>query len=512
MARPPATSRVALYCFLPQERSLHDDLLEEETAEEAVAVAFLACSQSRSACGGPPTWLHRMLGRLLAVELCQLLVVPLLHALQVDVVWVQPLCGRAREVQLRGLCLSVAMCFIRVGLVLQGISVSAGRLHTSLLDVPIQEQAEDEWGEDRGVEQRPNHNGERLLVEHVPRERHLCDQVGELGAADHRPSDHPAWLSHEESAADLRHDASKYAHDGALPKRREGQELEYGNRERHRAREEDADHPGSHALRLLDPDVVRVVRGLQASEGHTSDEAAPQVRAQQVGDHGVGNQHHDLRQEERLVLLQPHPPQACGALVAALGNLWHDHTVDDLGPELHSRNHGTEHEGDANDGCKHCLEQVEVATQAEQHVEQNQGKDVVHEGGRDDGLAKVLLQHAGLAQEPQGDAHARRRERRARRDAVGHHGETKGDKEDGANDERQDRSENSHATGRNANRLGLLKVEVHAALEDHQSNARVADEREHVRCEAAVVAHFRLAPLLEALREGCVLRSPAASA
>mmetsp|Transcript_148894 Transcript_148894/g.361511 ORF Transcript_148894/g.361511 Transcript_148894/m.361511 type:complete len:402 (-) Transcript_148894:218-1423(-) len=252
-----------------------------------------------------------------------------------------------------------------------------------------------------------------------------------------------------------------------------------------------------------------MMRWSQACEGHAGDEASPQVSAQQVGDEGVSNQQDDLQQEEHLVLLQLHPPPARLRPVAALRRLGDDEPVDDLGPEFHGANHGNEHERDPDDGRNHRLEDIKITPKAEEDVEQDQGQDVIYEGCRDDGLAEVVLQHTGLSQEPERDAHARWRERRACRNAIGEERPPIDDHENGASDEWQDGAEHGDTTGWKANCLRLLKVKVHTTLKDHQSHACMADKREDVWRETAVVADLSLARLLEAFLEGVETRTPA---
>mmetsp|Transcript_29423 Transcript_29423/g.68401 ORF Transcript_29423/g.68401 Transcript_29423/m.68401 type:complete len:294 (-) Transcript_29423:206-1087(-) len=265
------------------------------------------------------------------------------------------------------------------------------------LHVAVKEKPEDERRKNRGIEQCPDDNGEGLIVQHVRGESHLRDEVCKLGATHHGPADHPPRRAHEGGAHDFCENARKDAQDGALPEGREREQLCHGDGEGHRASEENADHPRRHAFRLLHPDMVRMVRRLQARKGHASDEATPEVRAQQVRDQGVDHQEDDLQEEQQLVLLQADSPPTCQASIRpAQRSLWNDDSVDHLRPELHGQYHAEEHERNANDGCQDHLEQVELPTEAEKDIEQDQGQNVVHEGGRDDGLPKLLLQHTCL--------------------------------------------------------------------------------------------------------------------
>mmetsp|Transcript_9630 Transcript_9630/g.21220 ORF Transcript_9630/g.21220 Transcript_9630/m.21220 type:complete len:254 (-) Transcript_9630:894-1655(-) len=236
--------------------------------------------------------------------------------------------------------------------------VAVSPLLFQLLHVPLQHNAEDEGGEDGRVQKGPDADGEHLLVDHAARISHLSDQVRELGATDHGPADDKLGIAHEGRAEDLRQDARADAHERALQERVQREKLTHRNGEGDSAREEDADHPPGHALRLTHPDVVRVARRLEAREGHACDEAAPEVGPQEVRDGSVSEQedHHD--EEEDLV--------ATGHLgIGALGNPRKNKVADDPRPELHGRNHGNGHEGDTNDGIDDRGHDVKVATKAE---------------------------------------------------------------------------------------------------------------------------------------------------
>mmetsp|Transcript_4126 Transcript_4126/g.10627 ORF Transcript_4126/g.10627 Transcript_4126/m.10627 type:complete len:313 (-) Transcript_4126:323-1261(-) len=241
-----------------------------------------------------------------------------------------------------------------------------------------------------------------------------------------------------------------------------------------------------------------MVRWLQAGEGHAGDEAAPEVRAEVVRRRGVADQqdHHD--EEEPLV-----GGGDLGVLVLVRDGR-QELLGDEPGPELDGEDHGDAHEGDTNDRVDHDRHELEVAAQAEEHVEQHEGQDVVDEGRCDDSLAEVLLQHAGLAKEAQGDADAGRCKGSADGDGIGEERLSVEHGEGCASDQRQNGTEHSHDAGLGADNQGLAEVEVHAALEDHHSHARVPDEREEVRRERAVIRHIMLALLDEALTVGVV--------
>merc|ERR1719387_1212754 len=142
--------------------------------------------------------------------------------------------------------------------------------------VAEQDFSEDEGCENSGIKQRPDANGEELLVHHAARQAHLGDEVRELRTANHSPADDPAVLAHEGRAEDLCRDARTDAHDGTLPECVKGEELTHRNGERDRAREEDAQHPLRDAFRLFRPYVVSVEDVMaQARKGHARDEAPP---------------------------------------------------------------------------------------------------------------------------------------------------------------------------------------------------------------------------------------------
>mmetsp|Transcript_21727 Transcript_21727/g.49487 ORF Transcript_21727/g.49487 Transcript_21727/m.49487 type:complete len:205 (-) Transcript_21727:1445-2059(-) len=175
--------------------------------------------------------------------------------------------------------LLMSLTVLRDLLVVECMSVIVVSLQTLILDVAVEQPSEDEGSEDGGVQQRPDDYGEGVLGQHVARQRHLRDEVRELRAPDHGPTDHPARRAHEGRADHLGQDAGKDAHNGPLPEGRERHQRHDGDGEGHGARKENPDHPGGHALRLLHPDVVGVVGRLQAGEGHPRDEATPEVSA-----------------------------------------------------------------------------------------------------------------------------------------------------------------------------------------------------------------------------------------
>mmetsp|Transcript_29418 Transcript_29418/g.68372 ORF Transcript_29418/g.68372 Transcript_29418/m.68372 type:complete len:280 (-) Transcript_29418:580-1419(-) len=249
-----------------------------------------------------------------------------------------------------------------------------------------------------------------------------------------------------------------------------------------------------------------MVRGVQAREAHASDEAAPEVRAKEVRDQREGHHEHYLQEEQQLILLQADAPPACETgRLPALRGLRDDDPVDDCRPELHGQTHGEKHERDADDWRKDDFEEIKLPSQAEEHVEQYQGQDVVHKCGRDDGLPKLLLEHARLAKQPQRDANARGRQSGARRDALRHQWAPKRHHQSGPNNQGQNRPYHCDDASRDADDLRLFKIEVHAALKDHQRNSRMTDEREDVRCQTTVVVDINLAGLREALAEALIV-------
>mmetsp|Transcript_15152 Transcript_15152/g.31717 ORF Transcript_15152/g.31717 Transcript_15152/m.31717 type:complete len:255 (-) Transcript_15152:682-1446(-) len=253
--------------------------------------------------------------------------------------------------------------------------------------------------------------------------------------------------------------------------------------------------------------MVGVVRGAQAGKGHACDKAAPQVRPQEMRDGAVEAEKRDLHHEEQLILRQLESPEAaCGPPL--LWGLRQDHPVDQGGHDLHRSRHGSEHEGDADDRRKHHGEEVEFAApQAEEDVEEHQGKDIVHKCGCDDSLPEVFLQDASLSQEPQRDANACGGQGSACRNSVGEEGAAEEHKHDSAGDKRQDGPEHRNGAGRRTHDPRLFEVEVHAALEDHHGHTCVANQCEDVRCELAVVRDVCLAALHEALLKGVVAAS-----
>ena len=104
-------------------------------------------------------------------------------------------------------------------------------------------------------------------------------------------------------------------------------------------------------------------------------------------------------------------------------------------------------------------------------------------------LPEVLLQHPRLPQQPQRNAHAGGRQRRARRDAIGHQGPAEHHREQRAHHQGQDGAQEGHTDRRGPHDLRLLEVEVHAALEDHEAHARVANQGKEVGEGAAVRVH-----------------------
>mmetsp|Transcript_40671 Transcript_40671/g.120611 ORF Transcript_40671/g.120611 Transcript_40671/m.120611 type:complete len:541 (+) Transcript_40671:457-2079(+) len=381
--------------------------------------------------------------------------------------------------------------------------VAVSPLLFQLLHVPLQHNAEDEGGEDGRVQKGPDADGEHLLVDHAARISHLSDQVRELGATDHGPADDKLSLAHEGCAEHLCCDARANAHDGALPEGFEGEQAAHGDGERNGGREEDADHPGRDARGLLDPDVMGVVGRLQAGERHAGDEASPEVGAEEVRDGAVGNQHEDHQEKEDLIPAS-HLLRA-GTLPGVRRDPGQDLLVDHPRPELDRGNHAAGHEDDADDRLADDIERVElVAAEAEQHIEENQGEDVVHEGGRDDCLSEVVLEHLGLAQELERDADAGGRQGGADRDGVRHQRVAVGHHHAGAREERQEGADDGDNARPGADDLRLVEVEVHAALEDHHGHAGVADQGEEVRRLAAALADLRLAALREALLVGVV--------
>mmetsp|Transcript_3008 Transcript_3008/g.7695 ORF Transcript_3008/g.7695 Transcript_3008/m.7695 type:complete len:345 (+) Transcript_3008:232-1266(+) len=249
--------------------------------------------------------------------------------------------------------------------------------------------------------------------------------------------------------------------------------------------------------------MVRVVVLIQTGKRHARDETTPEVGAQEVGGCRVDHQHDHHHQEKHLILR---------ADLGARGLRRHagqDELVDKFGPELHSTIHGDEHEGDSDDGRNDHGEEVKLPPEAEQNVEQDEGKDVVHEGGCDDGLPEILLEHLGLTEQAEGDADARRRKGCADGDAVGHQRAAVDHRQDGAGDQRRDRTEDCHDTGLRTDLPRLLKVEMHAALENHQGDPCVADEGEEVRGQLAFMGDLCLTTLDEALLVGGVRPAPA---
>mmetsp|Transcript_95414 Transcript_95414/g.227264 ORF Transcript_95414/g.227264 Transcript_95414/m.227264 type:complete len:223 (+) Transcript_95414:957-1625(+) len=220
--------------------------------------------------------------------------------------------------------------------------------------------------------------------------------------------------------------------------------------------------------------MVGMVRGVQAGEGHARDEAAPQVRAQEVSDGGIDEQQRKHEEEERLV--RGRDLRALGLL----GHLCQDVILQEEGPKLHRQHARKAHESNADDRGINRLEGVELTAQAEENIEEHQGQDVIHEGGCDDGLAEVLLEHPRFPQQAQSDAHTGGCKGSPRRDAVGHEGPAKGHGQQGAENQRQDGAQDSDAARRRAHNLGFLKVEVHAALEDHEPDTCMANQREEV--------------------------------
>mmetsp|Transcript_14924 Transcript_14924/g.37123 ORF Transcript_14924/g.37123 Transcript_14924/m.37123 type:complete len:388 (+) Transcript_14924:122-1285(+) len=244
--------------------------------------------------------------------------------------------------------------------------------------------------------------------------------------------------------------------------------------------------------------MVRVVVLIQTGKRHARDETTPEVGAQEVGGCRVDHQHDHHHQEKHLILR---------ADLGARGLRRHtgqDELVDELGPELHSAIHGDQHEGDSDDGRNDHGEEVKLPPEAEQYVEQDEGEDVVHEGGCDDGLPEILLEHLGLTEQAERDADTRRRKGCADGDAVGHQRAAVDHRQDGAGDQRRDRAEDCHDTGLRTDLPRLLKVEMHAALENHQGDPCVADEGEEVRGQLAFVGDLGLAALDEALLVGRV--------
>mmetsp|Transcript_48571 Transcript_48571/g.145045 ORF Transcript_48571/g.145045 Transcript_48571/m.145045 type:complete len:243 (+) Transcript_48571:802-1530(+) len=242
--------------------------------------------------------------------------------------------------------------------------------------------------------------------------------------------------------------------------------------------------------------MVRVANGMQAGEGHACHEAAPQVGAQQVRDQRIQHQEDDHHQEEDLVLGQADPVQAGGQVVSLVRNHGQQTLINDRRPKLHGCDHSACHEGDANDRVDDRGDDVEVSAQAEEDVEEDQRQDVVHKGGSDDGLPEALLQHACLAQEPEGYADARGRERSAGSNAVWHEGLAESQHQQGAGGEGQDGPDDGDDARRDAHLTRLLEIKVHSALEYHKRHTSMADQREHVRRKAAMVRDVRLATLL----------------
>mmetsp|Transcript_71867 Transcript_71867/g.171746 ORF Transcript_71867/g.171746 Transcript_71867/m.171746 type:complete len:283 (+) Transcript_71867:726-1574(+) len=246
--------------------------------------------------------------------------------------------------------------------------------------------------------------------------------------------------------------------------------------------------------------MVGMMRRIQASERHPSDEASPQVRSEEVGDRGIHKEQSEHEEKEGLVLRRD--LRLCVLL------LWYpcqNVLGQELWPEIYCQPHGKKHEGHSNDRSVHGLEHVELTPQAEQHVEEHQREDVVHEGCGNDGLAKVLLEDAGLAEETERDAHTCRSQRRPCRDTIWHEGSSKENGQSATNDQWKDRAEDSDAAGRQADDLGFLEIEMHSAFEDHQANTCVADQREEVGEASTALGHFMLALFHQALRVAVIV-------
>eukprot|EP00428_Durinskia_dybowskii_P045462 CAMPEP_0170337938 /NCGR_PEP_ID=MMETSP0116_2-20130129/70015_1 /TAXON_ID=400756 /ORGANISM="Durinskia baltica, Strain CSIRO CS-38" /LENGTH=484 /DNA_ID=CAMNT_0010591333 /DNA_START=29 /DNA_END=1484 /DNA_ORIENTATION=- len=304
------------------------------------------------------------------------------------------------------------------------VRADLARRRAVLRNVPVEHLAEGKGGEDRGVQQGPDHDGECVRVDHVARGRHLRDEVGELRAAHHGPTDDELRVAHKWRAEHLREDARADAHQRALPERFEGEQLAHRDGERHGGREEDPDHPRCRPLRLLHPNMVRMVVPAQARERHAGDEAAPQVRAQEVRGRGIHEQeaYHD-QEEQHLVPARD--------LRVRLGHARQDPFVDRPRPEL-----------------------------------------------------------------DRGDL------RRAHGDAIWEERLAKGEHQQRACNQRQDCAEDRDGASLWANMRRLLEVEVHAAFEDHEGDAGVANERKEARRQLAFVRDHVLAFLDQAFIDG----------
>mmetsp|Transcript_122915 Transcript_122915/g.392913 ORF Transcript_122915/g.392913 Transcript_122915/m.392913 type:complete len:416 (-) Transcript_122915:665-1912(-) len=276
-----------------------------------------------------------------------------------------------------------------------------------LADVPGQDVAENERGEDRCPQQGPNHDGEHTGLHHVRCRCHLRDEVSELGSANHCPTDDPTGISHEWCADDLGENARAEAHESAPPKSLEGEEILEGDGEGHCRGEEDANHPAGHALRLADPDVVRL---LPHRKRHAGDEATPKVGAAHVCDLSVEDQDADHQNEQELVMHRQL------RVLLLVGNA-SQRPSNRLGPPTSAQSRGPHHEDDAEDQWEERHEGDGVL-EAEENIVENKRQDVVDEGGGDDGLSEVRLERLGLVQQAERDADAGRRQGGAGGEAV----------------------------------------------------------------------------------------------
>merc|ERR1712032_1670586 len=110
---------------------------------------------------------------------------------------------------------------------------------------------------------------------------------------------------------------------------------------------------------------------VEASKGHASNEAAPQMSSQKVRDSTVSNQqeHHNCKQ--RLVFVGKFLP-------FDLRDFWQDDIVDEIWPELDRSNHGYKHKRNADDWKNDHWNKFEVPLKTKQNIEQDQGENVVN--------------------------------------------------------------------------------------------------------------------------------------